>query len=207
MGLVAFHAHPSAGGMPAQRLALAGLALLALLRPVPAAAAREVSREFPLKAAFLYKAVPFVTWPEAALTDEKIRICVLGRDPFGEILDTLNAEFNRRPGAPKRGFEVHRFEDVRSASNAEKISVCHVLYVSSLPEEAQGLLASMRTQSVFTVSDGEHFLEWGGIVHLFIKENNLSFQINLDAAEDAGLRISSNLLRLAEEVYPRKPGH
>jgi hypothetical protein len=52
------------------------------------AAPRDPLPEYPVKAAFLYHFVEFVEWPRASpLPPSKVTIGVLGRDPFGDVLD------------------------------------------------------------------------------------------------------------------------
>jgi hypothetical protein len=55
------------------------------------------------------------------------------------------------------------------------------------------------------VSDAKEFLRNGGIIELFTDENRLKFNINVDNAHRAGLRISSSLLQLAAAVEQEKP--
>jgi len=54
--------------------------------------------------------------------------------------------------------------------------------------------------SVFTVADQEGFAKAGGIANFFRAENRIRFEINPRAAQKAGLKISSRLLRLAKVV-------
>ncbi len=51
-----------------------------------------------------------------------------------------------------------------------------------------------------TVGDVKGFAQLGGIINFIIVKNKVRFEINMKAAEEAGLKISSKLLRLARIV-------
>jgi hypothetical protein len=57
---------------------------------------------------------------------------------------------------------------------------------------------------VLTVSDLEPFCRLGGGIGLVHEENRLRFEVNMEAAERSGLKVSSKLLTLARKVYPAK---
>ncbi len=54
--------------------------------PPPTAA--TASREYLLKAAFLYNLANFTTWPTEAFSgpQKPLRLCILGEDPFGAAM-------------------------------------------------------------------------------------------------------------------------
>ncbi|HWX42191.1 MAG TPA: YfiR family protein, partial [Blastocatellia bacterium] len=82
---------------------------------------------------------------------------------------------------------------------------CHILFISA--SEARRLpqiLESLRGASVLTVADMERFDQQGGIVRFLIEEGKVRFEINVDAADKAGLRISSKLLALAKIVRAQR---
>ena len=154
--------------------------------------ARSLS-EYQVKAAYLYNFAKFVEWPNEALEGENrlIILAVLGRDPFHEALDPL-----RGKTVKGRKLVIKRFKSVR------ELEFCHILFVSSserdrLPHILKGALKSW---SVLTIGDVEGFADSGGVIRLFFRKNNIRFKINLDAARQKGLTISSKLLRLADIV-------
>ena len=51
------------------------------------------------------------------------------------------------------------------------------------------------------MGDSDDFTEVGGIIRLYQEGNNLRIEINIDAAERAGLKISSKLLSLAKVIH------
>jgi hypothetical protein len=79
----------------ALRLGAGLLGLLLLLgAPQPARAQGAGSREYALKAAFLYNFIKYVEWPGQALPPGggTLVVGVLGRNPFGSALNSLNGK-------------------------------------------------------------------------------------------------------------------
>ena len=62
------------------------------------------------------------------------------------------------------------------------------------------LLAGLAGASTLTVGETEDFAREGGMITFHIEENKVRFEINAEAAQRAGLRISSQLLKLATRV-------
>jgi len=57
---------------------------------------------------------------------------------------------------------------------------------------------------MLTVGEGDDFPAAGGVIGLVIEDNKVRFDVNLEAAERAGLKISSKLLKLARNVRERR---
>ena len=156
----------------------------------------QSSSEYQIKAAFLYNFAKFVEWPAKALpeTSTSMTLCILGEDPFGTDLEqsldgkTVNG----------KSIAIKRFRGIRG------LEVCHILFISSserlhLPE----ILDALREASVLTVGETEQFAKLGGIINFTIEENKVRFEINVDAVERAGLKISSRLLKLGKVIRDR----
>ncbi|HXA02484.1 MAG TPA: YfiR family protein [Cytophagaceae bacterium] len=148
------------------------------------------SREYQVKAVFLFNFTQFVEWPSNAFSaGAPMVIGILGDDPFGSYLDeTVSGEnVNGHPLVIQR---YRKIEDVKS---------CHVLFIStSETNNIEQIVASLKGRSILTVSDTPGFIQQGGIIRFFTSNNKIQFQINPEAARAAGLSISSKLLRLAE---------
>jgi hypothetical protein len=67
-------------------------------------------------------------------------------------------------------------------------------------ERVADLLAAVGAAPVLTISDYEHFARMGGIANFVVEDGKLRFAINVDAAQRAHLRVSSQLLALARVV-------
>jgi hypothetical protein len=163
-----------------------------LLPPALIAQAKTAS-EYEIKAAFLYNFAKFVEWPSSTFTDSKqpFNICVLGADPFGHSLDdaVLGKTVANHPVAIARARQVQEMPD------------CRILFItgsqrSPLPQ----LLGKLHGKNVLVVGETEDFASSGGMVQFVLEGNHVRFAINPDAAERAGLKISSKLLALAVVV-------
>jgi hypothetical protein len=159
-------------------------------------AAATAPAEYQVKAVFLFNFTQFVEWPAAAFSDDKapFAICVLGRDPFGPNLD--EAVRGERVGS--RELVVQRYETV------EKIGDCQILFVSDpAAERPAELAAALMGRSVLTVGDAQSRAGRDVVIGFVSDRNRIRLRINLKAAQDAGLVISSKLLRPAEIVGER----
>lgn len=196
--------------VPALAAALALLAAVAaLVAPVSGSAQVAVlaaddapggggSREYAVKAACLYHFVQFVEWPADAFAggggpDDPIVITVLGRNPFGDVLERLVG------GKRANGRRI----EVRYAREPEQIGLaCHVLFVPAAERERWAeARRRLKGQSVLTVGEAEGFAQdGGGIIRFFQADGKVRFEINPRAAGEARLKISSQLLKLARVV-------
>ncbi len=154
--------------------------------------------EYDVKAAFLYNFAKFVDWPSTAFPEPNstFRICVLGKDPFGGSLQSAVG-----------GEEIagHKLTVVRTDS-LPKPAGCQILFVSrSERDQLPQVLAAVKDAPVLTVADTQGFLEQGGIINFLIEGSKVRFEINNEAANRAGIKISSKLLQLARRVVPN-PG-
>jgi hypothetical protein len=149
--------------------------------------------EYQVKAAFLFNFAKFVEWPAQAFKSagSPIEICVLGPNPFGFSL--ANAVEGKVVG--NRQFVVR---DVRDAQQAND---CHILFVSAAGwTRSQARLGDIKKCCVLTVGETGEFIAGGGMINLRLEDARVRVEINPDAAERAGLRISSKLLSLAEII-------
>ena len=155
------------------------------------------SREYQVKAVFLFNFAQFVEWPTNAFPEAQtpLVIGVLGQDPFGAYLD----ETVRGEKVNNRSLIVERYRRV------EEIKTCHVLFISrSEVDRLAEILANLKGRNILTVGDAENFAERGGMIRFVTEKNKLRLKVNLEAAKAANLTISSKLLRPAEIVTPGK---
>lgn len=148
--------------------------------------------EAQIKSAYLYSFGKFVEWPSsAAAAGKNFPICVLGRDPFGTTLDDV------LKNASVGGQDVV----ARRISTTEEIAGCRIVYVgSSEVARLDAILASLARAPVLTVSDLPNFTDRGGMIRFVSAEKRLRFEINLPPAQEAGLVMRSDLLRVATAV-------
>ena len=161
-------------------------------------AAREVcadereAAEYEVKAAFLYNFAKFTEWPSASFASDQapLAICILGDNPFGKAFDPIRSKTVR-----------NRSVAIREIVNPDAAKGCQVLFISASERERfDDILRSLGTRSVLTVSDVKRFTQSGGMITFVTVDGKIRFEINNRAASHAGLKISSQMLKLAETV-------
>ena len=184
--------------MPVLRaIAILALTLLPGTASLAAETKSKLTREYDLKAAFLFNFAQFVEWPPEAFPDEHVPfvIGVLGQDPFGRSLDEIVANETVRD----------RQIVVRRCRSLQEAATCHILFISrSETPRLNDILEFLDGKSVLTVGEAEGFSARGGMINLVVVQNKLQVKINLLAAKTAKLTISSTLLRQAEIVDARQ---
>lgn len=175
----------------ALHLAGRSLLLLGMLIFCHGSCAAEVSREYRIKAAYLYNLLRFITWPaQNADTDEPVTICVYGYNPFDRYLDKLESRtVDQRPIA------------VRYVAERQPLDECEMVFVSQYnTTEPEAIAAQPPLPPILTVSDSDHFMRRGGMVGLVSVGNNIQLDINLTRGRQAGFQFSANLLEVARTV-------
>ena len=145
--------------------------------------------EYQVKAAFLFNFSKFMEWPPEAFSspDEPFIVGVLGNDPFGRYLDEIVT------GEKILGhvMTVHRYNDI------SEINKCHILFINK-PGKTAEIINNLKGKSILTVSDDPEFNQHGGIVKFYPENEMIKLQINVSAAKEANLNVSSKLLRIAK---------
>jgi hypothetical protein len=170
--------------------------ILLLLCAAPSALGQsEGIAEYRVKLAFLYNFAQFVSWPPETFSDANapLNLCVLGTDPFaGELAQSLT-------GRTAKGHPIQ----IRKLKAADDPKSCNVLFVrESEKAAARTILHTLKGCPTLTVGEAKGFIDMGGEINLILEDSKLHFEINMDAATESRLRISSKLLALAKIVKP-----
>jgi YfiR/HmsC-like len=171
-------------------VALVGLAL-ATGGFGPARAQPTPADENALKAAFVYNFAKFTDWPEELWSKTtQLRVCVSpGNEGFSKAVMALDAK------PPVRGKPV----EMRPLTRPEDAAGCQILVLTGR-EGLAPWLRGVRNAPVLTVGEAEGFAAGGGVIGLFTEGDKLRFEINQEAAQRAGLKLSSQVLKLARLV-------
>jgi len=168
---------------------LTGLSIEELMDPIT---------EHEVKAAYLYNFARFIEWPEStfATPEAPLIFAVVGEDPLVGALELALKQ--KKIGG--REVVLRRF---RSAGELPgDPTACHLLFVARSEEDRwPQIRASLEKQSTLTVSDLEDFTRTGGVICFFREGKKVRFEVNIDAACRAGLKLSSKLLKLAAIVH------
>lgn len=183
----------------AGRVALVLLGLLLFEPPALAAGETTVSKEYQLKAAFLYNFTKFIEWPPQHFHDARqpITIGVLGRDPFGGELERVVE------GRTVNGRAIV----VKVLTSASEVLGVDLVFVGAEEEArfAESLVARDGVH-VVTVGESPRSAALGAVITFTMEADKVRFEINQGGAEKAGLKISAQLLKLATVVRKRSTG-
>lgn len=166
------------------RALCAGLALAAGI----CGARADESLEYAVKAAYLTKFIPFITWPDSVLPQPNapIVICVLGENPFGGKLEQAAA-------GTKLGEHPVTVKKITAPEAG-----CQIAFLGAATGTA---LDGFRGKPVVTVTDSS--LKPHGVISFVLVDNHVRFDIDDALAAQDGIRVSSKLLSLAHAVKPR----
>jgi len=168
------------------------LLCLLLMSEAHATPQQNVS-DYQVKAAYIFNFAKFVDWPSDTFSDPRspIRFCILSDHSF-EI------ELNR---IVKDKLIGGRRVEVIEVRDGEQSRTCHVLFIGMAQDrEVPRVIAALRGTKVLTVGETSGFTQRGGMINFFLNNDNVQFQVNRKAANEAGLYISSRLLGLAARI-------
>jgi len=154
--------------------------------------AAPVPLEYAVKASYIYKFAPFVTWPPDVLAaGSPFTICLAGDNDFGPMLEQI-----------VRGQAIDgRTIMIKRLGSSAVLSPCQILFVGRA-SQAASLLHAAAGHPILTVTDHDRG-PGGGIIDFNLKNGRVRFTIDAAAARVSGLQISSKLLGLAMSVNGR----
>lgn len=148
--------------------------------------------EYSVKAAFVYNFLKYVEWPSngGCKAPESLKLGILGINQFGD-------SFNKFKGKPIASC----FLEISEISGSQSLDKFQAVFISG--SEKAGLqekLAELNPLPVLTIGDSPGFMQAGVMINLIQRDDKLAFEINMKAAKAAGLKISSQLLKLATSI-------
>lgn len=166
------------------------LLALMLLALAPLAHAQRQAPEPELKAAILVNMLLFVDWPTPqGRSPDRLTVCYLAASPVATALAQLGGKLIR--GQPLRVVRT----------DAAALGDCQVLYLSLTDATSLPRLASSAPASgILLVGDSPGYLQRGVMLNLDIEGGRVVFDIDLRLVRQAGLIVSSKVLRLARHV-------
>lgn len=149
--------------------------------------------EYEVKAVFIYNLAKFIEWPDKSLDHSPIlTLYILGEDPFGTDLDAIRDKLVKG-----KRVVVKQIDSPYALKNAG------ILFISSSEEKRlQDILKGISGLPILTVGDTQSFAKKGVMVNFYIENNKIRFEINMEATERAGLKISSSILRMGTIISP-----
>ncbi len=171
------------------------VSILFLFASSPTTFARDGAvTEIQIKCAFLYNFAKFVQWPPSRFSSptSPLVVGVIGDNPFGDLLQQLQGKnIGGHPILIKQ-LDFDAIDEARS---------CHVLFINAKHNKAAYVVEQVRDANVLTITDEiDAFPSVGAVINLRKAEDKVHFEINVDAARRAELKINSSLLNLAKIV-------
>jgi len=148
--------------------------------------------EYSVKAAFVYNFLKYVEWPATAgcKATESLKLGICGLNLFDDSFD----KFKGKPIA-------NCFLEISEISGSQSLDQFQAVFISSSEKsELQAILARLKPLPVLTIGDSPGFMQAGVMINLIQRDDKLGFEINMKTAKTAGLKISSQLLKLASAI-------
>jgi hypothetical protein len=182
-------------GHKARSFSLRSLLMMAaggLSAPAQPVEPLPLSREYQVKAAFLFNFAKYGAWPAERLLAAPFRFCI---SAHAELVDSL-AERLKDARIHELAVDVVLLKD-------EPVASCHLLFIPEAvaADQQQALIAAATNKAVLIMGEASGFLDNGGMVRFFIASGTVHFDVHLERLQQQGLQLSSKLLRLADQIH------
>lgn len=174
------------------RAAITLMICMLMLRPTAVSSGPVAGPEYEVKMGFIYNFANFVTWPEEAFKNrhDALVLCFASEDPSSDVLFKLDSRIIKG-----RKVRVIPYKEDHCLEQS------HIFFFGTQDREfIQKILNLAKGRSILTIGEVEGFNRMGGIINFFMERNRLRFQVNISAANRAGLKLSSQLLGSAQIV-------
>jgi len=197
--------------------------MLLLVWPQPSQA--EGMSEDQIKSGYVFNFVKFAEWPAGGGADDKVELCLVGRDVLGGALSALDGRkvggrelhvvqyssdsFLERHSNSHREQEFKELDDATSHSAEQpkahgESGSCQVVFIGvSEQRRFVSIIKALGDSPALTISDIENFAEKGGCIGLSYREDKIVFEVNLASTQKSGFRLPAQLLNLASYVFGR----
>lgn len=163
--------------------------------PTPSGEQPELqAEEHAVKAALLFNFGRFVTWPDIAFADSRapFRIGVVEGGPGSQrLIEALRAIAHEK-------LLTGRSVEISKVSRDSDLADFQIVFFPRRAATSPSKLPVGPT--VLTVGEGTDFLADGGMILMTLVEGRVALEIHELRAREAGLRISSSLLDIAQRV-------
>jgi hypothetical protein len=151
-----------------------------------------------VKAAFLYQFTGYVEWPPATFAQDgtPVTIAVMGADPLAAELDQVVT--GRTVGG--------RTVTVRRVKAGDSLAGIHILFVgASENARLSDVAQAAQPRSILVVTESKGALARGSMINFILVDRRVRFEVALDPVEKGGLKLSSRLLAVAQQVRTETP--
>jgi len=147
----------------------------------------ENNKQYAFKAAFLFRFMEYIDWP-ASSKSNTFNFAVIGKSAITRQMVAIASD--QKVNNAKMM--------VKEYTNLEDIQNCQLLFVpENCPIPIETITAKFAKRPVLIVTEREGLAEKGAHINFILSETKLKFEFNLNAIDDTGIRVSSNLLKHA----------
>ncbi len=158
--------------------------LCMLYLPCVAASNHTMADDANLKAALIYRFVQFTAWPEGQ--PDRLQYCILGDDAVFHAMQVILSDNDAQVSMLKPG---------------ETADTCDVLYIAANTAAKAEIPTISNGKTLLTIAENAYIFRQGMVIGFITEPKRLSFRVNLQAAKQQGLTLSSQMLKLAKEIY------
>jgi len=174
------------------------LAITILTATIAAQTDDQAALERNVKAAFIYKFTNYIEWPQNSFSqpDTPLTIAVMGDDQLAAELNQLVSGriVNGRPIA------------VRKIQDIEPSIAINILFVGhNESARLNEVVGALQARPILIVTESEGSLTQGSIINFLVIDGHVRFEIAQNSAEKRGLKLSSRLLAVAQNVQTETP--
>lgn len=151
-------------------------------------------KEYDLKAAFIYRFTGYIEWDGQMANDDFI-IGIVGNSPIESKL----AELASTKKVNNKKIIIRKY------NKPAEIGLCHILFI---PQKTSGhlkdIISKVAGKGTLIISEKAGYAAQGTGINFILADSKLKFEANPKALAAAGLKASSQLLKLAIIVDQKK---
>jgi len=150
--------------------------------------------EYTMKATFIGKFPQFIEWGARSDVNDVSKpfvISIIGNNPFkNDVVELL-----KRQKIKNKKVEMRFINQITQIENTD------ILFISnSMRKNLSKILEYTQNKPILTISDTSGFAEKGVHINFYLENDNVRFEINEQAARNAGIIINYRLLANAKIV-------
>lgn len=147
----------------------------------------EKLNEQTAKALFVYNFTKYIEWP-IEKREDKFIIGIYGHSNI--LSELMNITYNKSVSNKQISIEL--------INDPEKVSLCNVIYIpDAYVSELKTIIKKSKSNGVLIITESVDACTKGAAINIIKKNSRMIFELNPDAAKEANLKISDQLLSLA----------
>jgi hypothetical protein len=146
------------------------------------------TNDYKFHSVFLYNFTKYIQWPASQQSGDFV-IGVVGNCPIFEELQKITS--NKMVGAQK--IVVKKFRSVSDIADCQMLFVPSQANFDAVQEKTKG-------KSMLVITEKSGLAQKGSGINFVLQENKWKFELNESATQNAGLKISKELAKLAISV-------